>query len=189
MFSRNGMTRQIKQSWNGIPKTCVFLSKPEFTLQKNQTLTKPHKRSVRWCILKRRKRLGMAVAGNTSTASFLTKIGKMQSARCQLCRIAREARGEGTDGLAAKTHDHINSAGCEGMTTTLRLPTTPSGGTCMTTCTLHNSQMASSSLCTVTILNLLKSKPHLSPASCPWWLPTSSTHHIPPTVTCAQYLA
>ena len=36
----------------------------------------------------RRRRLGMAVAGNTPTASFLTKIGKMQSADCRLCRIA-----------------------------------------------------------------------------------------------------
>jgi len=59
------------------------------------------------------------VAGNTPTASFLTKIGKMQSAGCRLCRIAREARGESTDGLAAETHSHINSAGCEGMATTV----------------------------------------------------------------------
>jgi len=36
----------------------------------------------------RRRRLGMAVAGNTPTASSLTKIGKMQSAGCRLCRIA-----------------------------------------------------------------------------------------------------
>jgi len=36
----------------------------------------------------RRRRLGMAVAGNTPTASFLTKTGKMQSAGCRLCRIA-----------------------------------------------------------------------------------------------------
>jgi len=38
----------------------------------------------------RRRRLGIAVAGNTSTASFLTKISKMQSAGCLLCRTARE---------------------------------------------------------------------------------------------------
>jgi len=38
-----------------------------------------------------RSRWGMAVAGNTPKASFLTKIGKMQSAGCRLCRIAREA--------------------------------------------------------------------------------------------------
>jgi len=61
----------------------------------------------------------MAVAGNTPTASFLTKIGKMQSAGCRLCRIAREARGESTDGLADETHGHINSAGCERMATTV----------------------------------------------------------------------
>jgi len=36
----------------------------------------------------RRRRLGMAVAGNTPTSSFLTKIGNMQSAGCRLCRIA-----------------------------------------------------------------------------------------------------
>jgi len=53
------------------------------------------------------------------TASFLTKIGKIQSAGCRLCRIAREARGESTDGLADETHRHINSAGCEGMATTV----------------------------------------------------------------------
>ena len=41
--------------------------------------------------------LGMAVVGNTPTASFLTKIGKMQSAGCRLCKIAQEARGESTD--------------------------------------------------------------------------------------------
>jgi len=54
-----------------------------------------------------------------ATASFLTKIGKMQSAGCWLCRIAREARGESTDVLANETHGDINSAGCEGMATTV----------------------------------------------------------------------
>jgi len=57
----------------------------------------------------------MAVTGNMPTASFLTKIGKMQSSGCRLCRIAREARGESTDGLVSETHGHIDSAGCEGM--------------------------------------------------------------------------
>jgi len=67
----------------------------------------------------RRRRLRMAVAGNTPTASFLTKIGKMQSAGCRLCKIAREARGESTDCLADETHGHINSAGCEGIAITV----------------------------------------------------------------------
>jgi len=61
----------------------------------------------------------MAVAGNTPTSSFLTKIGKMQSAGCRLCKIVREARGESTDGLADETHGHINSAGCKGMAATV----------------------------------------------------------------------
>jgi len=60
--------------------------------------------------------MGMAMAGNTPTASQLTKIGKMQSAGCRLCRIAREAQDENTDGLVAETHGHIKGAGCEGMT-------------------------------------------------------------------------
>jgi len=55
----------------------------------------------------------MAVAGNTPTDSFLTKIGKMQSAGCWLCKIARKARSKSTDGLADETHGHINSAGYE----------------------------------------------------------------------------
>jgi len=95
-----------------------------------------------------RRQLGMAVARNTPTASFLKKIGMMQS----VCRIAREARSESTDGLVDETHGHINSAGCEGMATKkkLRLPNTPSGGTCMTACTLHKSQKASSSLSRLT---------------------------------------
>ena len=43
-----------------------------------------------------RRRLEMAVAEMTSTASQLTKIDKIQSAGCQLCRRAREARVEST---------------------------------------------------------------------------------------------
>jgi len=66
-----------------------------------------------------KRRLGMAMAGNTPTASFLTKIGKMQSAGCRLCRIARGARGESTDGVAAETDGHINSAGWERMAKTV----------------------------------------------------------------------
>jgi len=68
---------------------------------------------------KRRRRLGKAVAGTTPTATFLSKIGKMQSAGCRLCTIVREAQGESSDGLLADTHGHINSAGCEGMATTV----------------------------------------------------------------------
>jgi len=61
----------------------------------------------------------MAVAGNSTIDRFLTKVGKMQSAGCRLCRRAREARVESTDSLADETHSHINSAGCKGMATTV----------------------------------------------------------------------
>ena len=80
------------------------------------------KKCVRWYILesrKQRRQLGIAVAGNMPTASFLTKMGKMQSAWCRLCRIAREARGERTDSLVAETQGHINSTGCEEIVTTV----------------------------------------------------------------------
>jgi len=66
---------------------------------------------------KQRRRLGMAVTGKTPTASFLTKMGKIQSTGWRMCRIAQEARGESIDGLAAETHGYINSAGCERMAT------------------------------------------------------------------------
>jgi len=96
---------------------------------------------------RRRRRLGMAVAKNTPTASFLTKIGKMQSAGCWQCRIAREARGESTDSLADGTHGHINSAGCEGMAKTVTAAHHSMWRHLyMTACTLHKSQKASSSL-------------------------------------------
>jgi len=36
---------------------------------------------------KRRRQLGMAVAGNTPTANFLIKIGKMQSAGCRVFTV------------------------------------------------------------------------------------------------------
>ena len=57
--------------------------------------------------------------------SFLTKIGKMQSAGCWLFKIAREARGESTDGLTDVTHGHINSVCCEGMATKVMLGCPP----------------------------------------------------------------
>jgi len=62
----------------------------------------------------------MVVAGIMPTASFLTKISKMQSAGCRLCRIVQEARGESTDGLEAEVHGHINSAGCKRMALTVK---------------------------------------------------------------------
>ena len=62
----------------------------------------------------RSKQLGMAMAENTPTASFLSKIGKMHSAGCHLGRIARVARGESTDSLAAETHDDIKVQAAKG---------------------------------------------------------------------------
>jgi len=64
----------------------------------------------------------MSIANLRLTLSYRlrwTKIGKTQSAGCPLCRIAREARGESTDGLADETHGHMNSEGCEGRATTV----------------------------------------------------------------------
>ena len=39
--------------------------------------------------------------------------------RASAVQTAREARGESTDGLANETYGHINSAGCDGMATTV----------------------------------------------------------------------
>jgi len=94
----------------------------------------------------------VAVAGTTPTATVPTKIGKMQSAGCRLCRIAREAQCESSDGLLADTHGHINSTGCKGMPTTVTAAHlgTRSKGTCMKACILHKSQEAGLNLSCLT---------------------------------------
>jgi len=66
-----------------------------------------------------KKTIGDGNGRKHANSQFSDQIGKMQSAECRLCRIARQARGESTDGLAAETHIHIKSAGCEGMATTV----------------------------------------------------------------------
>ena len=89
---------------------------------------------------------------NTPTASFLTKIGKMQSAVCRLGRIAREARGERhwrSSGCNTQSNQHWVQA-AKGWQRQSWLPTTPSEGTCMTACILHKSQKASSNLSSLT---------------------------------------
>jgi len=60
----------------------------------------------------RRRRFWMAMAGITPTASQLTKISKIQSAGCR-------AQGLSADILAVETYGQINSAGWEGMATTI----------------------------------------------------------------------
>jgi len=82
----------------------------------------------------------MYVTGITPVASQLTKTGKMQSAGCRLCRIAREARSDSTAGLLK----HMVKA-AKGWQRQSRLPTTSSGGTCMTACMLQKIQKAASS--------------------------------------------
>jgi len=72
------------------------------------------------------------------------------AARCRLCRIVREAQGESTDGLAAETHGHINSAGCEGMATTVTAAHHSIWRHLYDTCLLHKSQKVSSSLSRLT---------------------------------------
>ena len=68
---------------------------------------------------RRRRRVEMTEAGIEPTASQLTKISKMQSAGCLLCRRARGAEGESTDSLAVEIYGHINSVGRQGMATTV----------------------------------------------------------------------
>jgi len=57
----------------------------------------------------------------------------------------REARGKSTDGLADVKHTVTSTVQvAQEWQQQLRLPTTPSGDTCMTACALHKSQKASS---------------------------------------------
>jgi len=95
----------------------------------------------------------MAVAEIMPTANQLTKLGKMQSAWCWLCRRSREAQSESAYNLAVETYGHINRSGCKGMALTVTathhciwrlLYDRP------TKCMLHISQKASSSLSRLT---------------------------------------
>ena len=88
----------------------------------------------------RRRRLGIAVAGNTPTASFLTKIGKMQSAGCQLCRIAPRWEHWRVWQLKHTATSESTVRAAKEWQWQLQLHTTPSGGTCMTACTLHKTK-------------------------------------------------
>ena len=62
---------------------------------------------------KRRKM--MAIAGIIPVA----KIKQRSDVSCRLCKKAREQRGASTENLPEETYGHINSAFCDGMSTTV----------------------------------------------------------------------
>jgi len=81
-----------------------------------------------------------------ANSQFSNEDSKMHSTGSRLCKIAQEARGESTACLAADHTVTSTVQAAKGCQRQLRLPTTPSRGTCMTACMLHKSQKASSSL-------------------------------------------
>ena len=88
----------------------------------------------------------MAIARIILVAKWLAKIKQRSDVSCKLCKRAREQRGASTENLREETYGHINSAFCDGMATTSRLPTTSSGDICMPACKLHKHQRVSSGL-------------------------------------------
>jgi len=61
----------------------------------------------------------MAIAGIILVAKWLAKIKQQSDVRCRLCKRAREQRGASTENLPEETCEHINSAFCDGMATTV----------------------------------------------------------------------
>jgi len=69
-----------KKKWGGIHQPLYGTWVADFTPRQDAERFIRDDKKITW---QRRRRLGM-VAGNTPTATFLTKIGKMQSAGCRL---------------------------------------------------------------------------------------------------------
>jgi len=61
----------------------------------------------------------MAIAGIIPAAKWLAKIKLRSDVGCRLCKRARAQRGASTETLPEETYGHINSAFCDGMTTTV----------------------------------------------------------------------
>jgi len=61
----------------------------------------------------------MAIAGIIQVAKWLAKIKQRSDVSCRLCQKAREQRGASAENLPEETYGHINSAFCDGMTTTV----------------------------------------------------------------------
>jgi len=142
-IKQKGKGGDIHQPFYGTWVADVMLRQDagEFTLGKYLSDKK-----IPW---KRGRCLGIAVVGITPTASFLTKLGKMQSAGCRLCGIEwPEVSALTVWRLKHTVTSNVQAA--KGWQRQLRLPTTPSRGTCMTACMLHKSQTASSNLSRLT---------------------------------------
>ena len=61
----------------------------------------------------------MAIAGIIPVAKWLAKIKQRSDVNCRLCKRAREQRGASTENLPEETYEHINSAFCDQMATTV----------------------------------------------------------------------
>ena len=66
-----------------------------------------------------KRREMMAIAGIIQVAKWLAKIKQRSDVSCRLCKTAREQRGASTENLPEETYDHIISAFCDGMATTV----------------------------------------------------------------------
>jgi len=61
----------------------------------------------------------MAIAGIIPVAKWLAKINQRSDVSCRLCKRAREQRRASTGNLPEEMYGHINSAFCDGMTTSV----------------------------------------------------------------------
>ena len=68
---------------------------------------------------KRREMPVKKIAGIIPVAKWLTKIKQRSDVSCRLCKKAREQGGASTENLPEEMYGHINSAFCDGMTTTI----------------------------------------------------------------------
>jgi len=100
---------------------------------------------------KRRRRLGMAVAGTYANSQFSNQ--SRQDAISRVSAVQNSAERPEVRALTVQRMKHTVAStvqAAKGWQRHLRLPTTPSGGTCMTACILYKSPRASSSLSRLT---------------------------------------
>jgi len=91
-----------------------------------------------------KRREMMAIEEIIPVAKWLAKIKNRSDVSCRLCTRAREQGGASTENLSEETYGHNNSAFCDVMATSVRLPTTSSRDICMPACKLHKHQRVSS---------------------------------------------
>ena len=113
MCARQGRARQYQSPAYGTWTADFILQQNESRAFLGKYFNDPR---IPW---RHKRREMMASAGIIPVAKWLAKIKQRSDVSCRLCKREREQRGASTEILPEETYGHINSAFCDGMTTTV----------------------------------------------------------------------